>query len=546
MPEQPQPGKPEENKPEAADDATVLRSDDATVLREQAEPAGAATEIYRDDAAAPDKTTVYRDQQDADPDKTTVYRSDAADGGVVDANAPTQLSGHQQATKVASAATYSTAKFLAEDAREAADLEIGAVLKDRFVIEKVLGRGGMGVVYLALDLRKQEARDRHPHVALKALSDSYQRDEKMVISLQRESQKAQSLAHPNIATVYDFDRQGSLVYLTMEVLTGSPLDDFIKDHPTGLAPERVAPMVRGMCLGLAYAHNKGIVHSDFKPGNVFVGAKDNPKILDFGIARAAPVNETQNREASSETEFDAGELGALTPSYAAKEMFFGADPHPSDDVYALAITVYQLLTGQHPFDAKPAPQAEAEGLKPAPIGGIKRREWRAIRHGLAFNRNERQQHAAEFLREFEGQSKLRLVAGVAVFLGLAFAGYFGFVQVQEQARIAPDIPFESLNGEVQSRVTEYLNDGQGLESFQDYAGALTQYRNAYELHPRNPVAVEHIVALMESLRDIALATDNPEIAANLLQNLNDLMETDGFLSTHDTLKAIRSELEELI
>jgi serine/threonine protein kinase len=332
----------------------------------------------------------------------------------------------------------------------------------------------------------------------------------------------------------------------MEVLTGSPLDDFIKDHPKGLPQERVAPIVRGMCLGLAYAHNKGIVHSDFKPGNVFLGAKDNPKILDFGIARAAPVNETQTREASEQTQFDAGELGALTPSYAAKEMFFGGDPHPSDDIYALAITVYQLLTGRHPFDNKPAPQAEAEGLKPAPIPGIKRREWNAIRHGLAFNRDNRQQHAADFLREFEGQSKLRLVASAAVVLALAFAGYFGFVQVQEQARIAPDIAFEDLNGEVQSQVTAYLNDGKGLELFQDYAGALAQYRNAYELHPRNPDAVESIISLMEKLRDIAVAANSSDTAFNLLQNLNDLMETDGFLSSHDGLKEVRSELEQLL
>ena len=91
----------------------------------------------------------------------------------------------------------------------------------------------------------------------------------MMMALQRESQKAQTLAHPNIATVYDFDREGSLVYLTMEVLTGSPMDDFIRYHPGGLPANRVAQIVRGMCLGLAYAHNKGIVHSDFKPGTCF-------------------------------------------------------------------------------------------------------------------------------------------------------------------------------------------------------------------------------------------------------------------------------------
>ena len=231
MPEQPK------DKPATADDATVVREDDATVVRsETAETATAddATVAWNpDDAAA---TELNR----SDPAKTTVYRENESQS---DGDAATVVNADEgEVTRPAS--TYSTAKFLEEDAREAADLEVGAIVKDRFVIEKILGRGGMGVVYLALDLRKQEARDRNPYVALKALSDSYQRDEKMVISLQRESQKAQSLAHPNIATVYDFDRQGSLVYLTMEVLTGSPLDDFIKDHPTGLPEERVAPIVQ--------------------------------------------------------------------------------------------------------------------------------------------------------------------------------------------------------------------------------------------------------------------------------------------------------------
>lgn len=424
------------------------------------------------------------------------------------------------------------------------ELQPGTVLKDRFVIEKVLGRGGMGVVYLALDQRKQEANDRSPYVALKALSDVYQRDEMMIRALQRESQKAQTLAHPNIATVYDFDRDGGIVYLTMEVLSGSAMDDFIRDHVVGVSPSRVAPIVRGLCLGMAYAHNKGIVHSDFKPGNVYLDDNDNPKVLDFGIARATPTSGTQMGEPSDVTQFDAGELGALTPSYAAKEMFAGADPHPADDVYAVAITIYELLTGRHPFQKKSAPQAEAEGLKPAPIIGLRRREWRAIRHGLAFNRADRQQHAADFLREWEGQSKLKLVVGLSVVMGLALVGYFGFVQVQEQARIAPDIPFTSLNGELQTQITQYVNIGQELEGFGDYQGALAQYRNAYELHPRNSAATDNIIKLMQKLTGSAIEKGDQSDLFDLLEYLEHLMETDGFLGTHETLKSLRNALEQ--
>ena len=138
---------------------------------------------------------------------------------------------------------------------------------------------------------------------------------------------------------------------------------------------------------------------------------------------------------------------------------------------------------------------------------------------------------------------MRLVAGLAVFFGLSFAGYFGFVQLQEQARIAPDIPFEELTGETQTQITRYLNDGKGLEAFSDYAGALAQYRSAYELHPRNADATAAMVALMEKLTVLVLQNEDTASRSRVLQNLENLMETDGFLSTHETLEGLREQLE---
>lgn len=441
-----------------------------------------------------------------------------------------------------------TAKILAEDNRQGANLVPGDVVRDRFVIKEILGRGGMGVVYQALDLRKEEAGDRNPYVALKALSDDFQRDEKMIISLQRESRKAQSLAHPNIATVYDFDRQGSLVFLTMEVLAGAPLDEFIQEHDRGLPRKRVLPILRGLCLGLAYAHDNGIVHSDFKPGNVFLGPSDNPKVLDFGIARAAPVLETgaPGEPTSEQTQFDAGELGALTPAYAAKEMFLGAEPHPSDDVYALAITAYQLLTGEHPFSGMAAPQAAAQGLKPAPIRGLKRCEWRAIRRGLSFDRDDRQNHAAEFLKDFEGASKVLVVSAFAVSLALALGVYFTYVQMDERARVAPDVPFALLDAGLQQQINQHLRDAQALQRFGDYAGALLEYRSGYSLHPRNSELLEGMFALIRELRDLALERNEKEITLNLIATLDDLSATDDFLARHEELIDIRAQLESLL
>jgi serine/threonine protein kinase len=419
------------------------------------------------------------------------------------------------------------------------DLSTGSVVNRRFVIESVLGRGGMGVVYRARDLRKEETGDRDPYVALKVLSDEFRRDPRMAVALQREARKAQSLAHPNIATVYDFDRDDKIVYLTMEQLDGRPLDQVIRDNPEGLSRAEALPIVRGLCLGLAYAHNKNIVHSDFKPGNVFFTSSGQTRILDFGIARAAPA---ERLEASDTTRFDAAELGALTPSYAAPEMFEGKTPHPADDVYALAIVTYQLLSGRHPFGGTPAPQARNQSLEPAQIRGLKRREWRAIRRGLALERESRTQHAADFLRELEGGSRLKLVVSLAVLLGALFAGYVGYVQFQENARAAPDIPFEQLPGTTQDEINRLVEEAAMFRRFGDAGSALMLYRDAYALHPRNRQVVTELESLFSSLTVRAIEGGARDDLERLEENLSDIMDTDDFLDTRPALVNAREQV----
>lgn len=438
------------------------------------------------------------------------------------------------------------------------ELAPGAVVNRRFVIEAVLGRGGMGVVYRARDLRKEETGDRDPYVALKVLSDEFRRDPRMAVALQREARKAQSLAHPNIATVYDFDRDDNIVYLTMEELDGQPLDQVIKAHPDGMKREEALHIVRGLCLGLAYAHNKNIVHSDFKPGNVFLTAAKQSRILDFGIARAAPAGAvasaaTVERRAPAEpmdgsdiTQFDAGELGALTPSYASCEMFEGKTPHPADDVYALAIVTYQLLTGRHPFDGTPAPQARQRGLEPAPIRGLRRREWRAIRHGLAFDREQRTKHASEFLRELEGGSRLKLVAGIAILLGALFAGYVGYVQIQERARAAPDVPFEELPQATRQELERLLEEGNMFRRFGDAGSALMLYRDAYALHPRNPEVVSALEGLLGDAAARAIERGSRADLERLDENLTAIREVDDFLENRPALVKVHREVSKAL
>ncbi len=425
----------------------------------------------------------------------------------------------------------------------AGQLPIGSVVKDRFVIEGIVGRGGMGVVYQAKDLRKEEAQDRDPRVALKVLSDQYRLNPAMVIALQREARKAQALAHPAITTVYDFDRDADMVYITMEMLDGQPLDEVIAEHPNGMPKKDVLPMVRGLCLGLAYAHNKNIIHSDFKPANIFLTADNRVKILDFGIARAAPLPEG---DVSDVTRFDAGGLGGLTPSYASTEMLSGADPHPSDDVYALAIVTYELLTGRHPFDGASAVQAKANGLKPAHVPHLHRREWRAIRHGLAFDREDRTAHAAEFLEELEGAPKLRMFLGAtAVALALSLS-YVAFREYQNIAARMPDIAYEDLPVETRQSFNALINDARTFGEFGDVTSALDFYVRAYRMHPRNTEAVDGITRLVVKSFEAAAAGGRADDLVTLKSNLDAVMSIDDYLATHETLVETSEAITELM
>ena len=428
----------------------------------------------------------------------------------------------------------------------------GSVIKDRFVIESEIGRGGMGVVYRARDLRKEENRDRDPYIAIKVLSDQFRRDPRMVVALQREAHKAQTLAHPNITTVFDFDRDDATVFITMEVLDGDPLDRVIENNPQGIDKARAMTIIRGLCLGLAYAHNKNIIHSDFKPGNVFLTDDNRTKILDFGIARAAPVDAfttadpapADSRRASEQPEFDAGELGALTPSYASCEMFEGKQPHASDDVFALAVVAYQLLSGRHPFDFKAAPLARAAQLVPAPIKGLKRREWRALQRGLAFERDARSANAAEFLKDLEGSPRLRVAAAVALTLVLATTGYVAYDRIEASIAAAPDVAFTDLPESTRAQFTTLLADGDRLSGFGDMASALELYRNAYELHPRNPQALERIESLFTRVVAIGLKDASRDDLATLKENLDGVLAIDEFIAKRPSLLAADQQLEE--
>jgi serine/threonine protein kinase len=476
-----------------ADDGTRLRQapgPDATRMRpteergaEQPHPPGGAA------AEAPDRTRLKR-AEEADGTRLKPPAAPAEAAPAAAAVAPTRAAGASTA-----ASDWSHPERW-QEAGEAV-IQPGSVIKQRFRLESVLGQGGMGVVYRALDVRKQEAQDRDPHVAIKVLGEEFRRHPNALIALQREARKAQTLAHPNIITVHDFDRDGTTVYMTMELLDGQPLNKIIAERLGGLPRDKALSAIRGMAEALAYAHRKGIVHSDLKPANVFLTRKGDVKVLDFGIARAVP---TQLEPDADNTVFDATELGALTPSYASPEMLDGKAPVPADDVFALAVVAWELLTGKHPFDRLPADRAREKRLKPAAVPNLPRRQRRALHAALSFDRARRQPDAGAFLKQLDGPSPLRKAATAAVLVLLAgFAAYSAYMGNQ----LRPDVPFEALSPADRQAFTAAVQEGQRALEFGDFAldDAFEYFARAYGIHRNNPEAVRGLRAAADRFLD---------------------------------------------
>lgn len=306
-------------------------------------------------------------------------------------------------------------------------LEIDAIIGGRYQLVSQLGAGGMGRVFKARDRLREEAQDRKPYIALKVLSEEFKLHPDSMIALQREVRRAQTLAHPNVITVHEFFRDGPHLYMTMELLEGRTLEQLCQSEYADGVPYDVAwPIVEGVCNALQYGHDKGIVHSDIKPGNVFLCEDGTVKVLDLGISRPMA---TASLPASEETVFDPGKrLGSLTPAYASLEMWSQAAPDPRDDVYALACLTYVLLTGRHPFGGVSARDAKDQGLVPERIDSLSRGQWAALLKGLAFEREARTPTVEKFYRAIGPQAvtiRNRRYAAAAAAVIVLVAGLVG-------------------------------------------------------------------------------------------------------------------------
>ncbi len=225
------------------------------------------------------------------------------------------------------------------------DLDFGATIKgftpgqkilNRYTLQRILGRGGMGVVWLARDEELER------EVALKFLPEVVAADKEAVKELKRETRRSLELTHSHIIRIYDFLQDARTAAISMEYVAGDTLSARKADLERGcFEPEEIATWVGQLCSALDYAHGKAqIVHRDLKPANLMVDSRGDLKVADFGIASSVA-------DSVSRVSKQAGSSG--TPVYMSPQQMMGEKPAVTDDIYALGATLYDLLTGKPPF-----------------------------------------------------------------------------------------------------------------------------------------------------------------------------------------------------
>jgi serine/threonine protein kinase len=210
-------------------------------------------------------------------------------------------------------------------------------LNGRYEVYNRLGTGGMAHVYRARDTNLQ--RD----VAVKVLRDNLIQDPDFLNSFMLEARSVANLSHPNIVTVFDFGHDQSRYFIVMELISGTDLKTLLRRRRVLPILESLDDMIQ-ICAGVGYAHRSGLVHCDIKPQNILITPDSQVRVTDFGISRALATIDPDEK----------AEVVWGSPLYLAPELSAGRAPSPSSDVYALGVILFEMVTGQLPFQADSA------------------------------------------------------------------------------------------------------------------------------------------------------------------------------------------------
>ena len=212
----------------------------------------------------------------------------------------------------------------------------GQIVAERYRIVALAGRGGMGEVYRADDLKLDQS------VAIKFLPVTLSQDAPALARFHSEVRIARQVSHPNVCRVFDIGEADGVPFLTMEYVDGEDLASVVR-RIGRLSPDKAVELARQICAGLAAAHERGVIHRDLKPANVMLDGAGKARVMDFGLAGVA-------------ASFKGSEIRAGTPAYMAPEQLAGAEVTVKSDLYSLGLILYELLTGKRAFEAASLPE----------------------------------------------------------------------------------------------------------------------------------------------------------------------------------------------
>jgi serine/threonine protein kinase len=269
-----------------------------------------------------------------------------------------------------------------------------------------VGWGGMGVVYEAEDLTLGR------HVALKFLPRDLQRNPQAPERFRLEARTASALNHPNICTIHEIGEENGESFIAMELLQGEPLDTYLLNHRLTIA--EIVNLAFGIADGLDAAHGAGIVHREIKPGNIFITNRGEPKILDFGLAKAT-LDRTARLQAAGASEaltvapehLTSPGTAVGTVAFMSPEQARGHELDARSDLFSLGAVLYQMVTGRVPFEGE-TPAVIFDGIlnhDPVPVSAraadVPPRLQDIISKALEKDRDLRFQSAAEIRAELK-------------------------------------------------------------------------------------------------------------------------------------------------
>ncbi|HTL36682.1 MAG TPA: protein kinase [Kofleriaceae bacterium] len=375
-------------------------------------------------------------------DNLLVAMADQALGTAMFAEVEVHIDSCEHCRKIVAAAIASRSLAVGTprppSGNDVADALVGALdvsISDRYVVEAVLGKGGMGTVYLAHD----KTLGRNVALKLHHRADHSGAAER----LRREAMAMAKLAHPNVVTVFEVATVDERLYVAMEYVRGETLRGWLSQEDRSW--RQIVAMLVEAGQGLAAAHDAGLIHRDFKPENVLVGDDRRPRVGDFGLARVgtAPATNTRAQSSSSRDSVELAETALTkegtilgTPAYMAPEQLTGAEVDARCDQFAFCVVAWECLYGKRPFKGM---DRDERPIAP-PRSDVPVRLRRVLERGLEMNPAARYGDMRMLLAAIQRASRPRtkqwiatVAAGVAVLSGVAYAGVGAYQQREHRS-----------------------------------------------------------------------------------------------------------------